>query len=108
MPDTTPQTRAVLDVLRERFRQISQEGWTPEHDDTHIGGELAVAAAAYASEAAAMDDERDPENPPDYWPWDASWWKSTDRRSDLIKAGALIIAEIERSDRAEAKAVDHG
>lgn len=36
------------------------------------------------------------------WPWDESWWKPTNRRRDLVKAGALILAEIERLDRAEA------
>jgi hypothetical protein len=28
------------------------------------------------------------------------WWKPTNRRRDLVKAGALILAEIERLDRA--------
>ena len=28
------------------------------------------------------------------------WWKPTDCRRDLVKAGALILAEIERLDRA--------
>ena len=38
------------------------------------------------------------------WPhtWDASWWKPKDRRRDLVRAGALIIAEIERLDRLDA------
>lgn len=35
------------------------------------------------------------------WPWNGRWWKPTNRRRDLIKAGALIVAEIERLDRAE-------
>lgn len=34
------------------------------------------------------------------WPWDASWWKPNARRRNLVKAGALILAEIERIDRA--------
>lgn len=37
---------------------------------------------------------------PSKWPWDAAWWKPTDRRRDLVKAAALLIAEIERIDRA--------
>ncbi|MNC99215.1 hypothetical protein D3C83_174210 [compost metagenome] len=35
------------------------------------------------------------------WPWEGCWWKPTGRRRDLVKAGALILAEIERLDRAE-------
>ena len=37
---------------------------------------------------------------PYYWPWDPAWWKPIDPRCDLVKAGALILAEIERIDRA--------
>lgn len=36
---------------------------------------------------------------PQRWPWDAGWWKPSDRRRNLVKAGALILAEIERLDR---------
>lgn len=35
------------------------------------------------------------------WPWSRAWWKPASRRRCLIKAGALILAEIERIDRAE-------
>jgi len=37
-------TKAALDVLAERRRQIEAEGWTPEHDDEHDAGALALAA----------------------------------------------------------------
>jgi hypothetical protein len=41
-------------------------------------------------------------NPPDGWPFDPSWWKpSNDRKANLIKAGALIAAEIDRLQRLE-------
>ena len=90
-------TQAARDVLAERQRQIIDEGWTPEHDDKeHLPGELALAAASYL-----CADERDA--PPAIWPWDWSWWKPRDRRRNLIKSGALILAEIERIDRAQAK-----
>ena len=36
----------------------------------------------------------------DLWPWAASWWKPKNRRRDLVRAAALIVAEIERIDRA--------
>ncbi|MFN3321313.1 MAG: hypothetical protein ACK43M_21435, partial [Allorhizobium sp.] len=42
------------------------------------------------------------------WPWGIEWWKPTDRRRDLVKAGALIIAEIERLDRAATEGKDNG
>lgn len=86
---------AARDVLAERQRQISVEGWTPEHDDEHSFEEMAFAASCYA-----CADEG--EAPPAVWPWDWKWWKPKGRRRNLVKAGALILAEIERLDRATA------
>ena len=38
--------------------------------------------------------------PPERWPWDESWWKpSNDSIRNLVKAGALIAAEIDRLHR---------
>jgi hypothetical protein len=85
------------DVLAERQRQISEEGWTPEHDDAAQAGDLANAAACYAMTDPVMDPDRPA---PVDWPWSAKWWKPTTPRRDLVKAGALILAEIERLDRA--------
>ena len=91
-----PTTKAQIDVLAERARQIEVEGWTPEHDDQHRSGQLADAAARYAAAGGGtFPDERTAF----LWPWAASWWKPTNRRRDLVKAGALILAEIERLDR---------
>ena len=86
-------SQAVLDVAAERRRQIEAEGWTPEHDDEHVAGELATAGASYALVAVgygllALRT----------WPWPAGLKPTTPRR-DLVKAGALILAEIERLDR---------
>lgn len=85
----------------ERSRQIVVEGWSPGHDDSHDCGEMAMAAAAYA----LPDDYRgccDPDAPL-HWPWAAEWWKPSpdDRIRELVKAGALIVAEIERLQRQE-------
>jgi hypothetical protein len=96
-------TAAARDVLAERRRQVEQEGWTPAHDDAHSTGDMALAAACYA---AADNENYPPAEPPDLWPWDANWWKPTDERRNLVKAGALILAEIERLDRAAARAGD--
>ncbi|HEI8998088.1 TPA: ead/Ea22-like family protein [Citrobacter koseri] len=88
---------AILDVIAERQRQQSVEGWTPEHDDEHGNGELAMAAVCYINETGTVNRNG---GKPWGWPWDASWWKPTNPRRDLVKAGALILAEIERIDRA--------
>ncbi len=102
---------AVADVLAERRRQVEAEGWTPAHDDAHDRQELAAAAACYAHPSPSMTKFRTegyggalhdyPRQVPSDWPWHPQWWKPTDRRRDLVKAGALVLAEIERLDRAE-------
>ncbi|MGK1465694.1 ead/Ea22-like family protein [Klebsiella pneumoniae] len=90
-------TVAAADVLAERKRQVSAEGWTPGHDDEYEHGELADAAGCYALSSELFDCAGEPPRP---WPWPDEWWKPTNRRRDLVKAGALILAEIERLDRA--------
>ncbi len=92
----TPQ--AWLDVQAERKRQVEVEGWTPEHDDEHNGGELADAAACYALSAAGWSTYAARER----WPWPLEWWKPSTARRDLVKACALALAEIERLDRVAA------
>jgi hypothetical protein len=90
-----PITDAARDVLDERKRQQSAEGWTPEHDDLHDTGELAIAAACYC---AAVGPSKTG-GTPIAWPW-PGFWKPKDRRNNLVRAAALLLAEIERLDRA--------
>ena len=101
------QSQAAIDVLAERKRQISIEGWAPEHDDEHSTGELARAAGAYALYAAASMSEHPGiwnslhRSAAGAWPWDGpSKANTSTERRNLVKAGALILAEIERLDRA--------
>ncbi|SHK52651.1 hypothetical protein [Halomonas caseinilytica] len=96
---------AIAEVLAERHRQVNQEGWSHEHDDSHHQGELAAAAGCYALHTCLMGRGKAQDTVPSPWPWDASWWKPTIARRNLIKAAALILAEIERLDRAAAKSV---
>lgn len=88
-------TAAAADVLAERQRQVTAEGWTTERDDGYQNSELADAAACYAIHAHNQGFST-----PAHWPWSQDWWKQTSPRRDLVKAGALILAEIERLDRA--------
>lgn len=96
-------------IAEERQRQMNVEGWTPEHDDEHSTGELALVASYYAmSEEQRFDElstDSDSKTPPTGFPWDAEWWKPTpeNRVRELQKAGALIAAEIDRLNRALAK-----
>jgi hypothetical protein len=105
---------AIADIAAERKRQIEKEGWSIEHDDDHDDGSLAKAAGCYALHAGGVKDivgkledhgtgvrGRTLEKIPRHWPWSAAWWKpKRNPRKDLVRAGALIVAEIERLDRA--------
>jgi hypothetical protein len=62
-------------IAQERERQVTEEGWSAEHDDGHVRAELAWAAVCYAA----------PANIP-----------NAERIRMLVKAGALIAAEIDR------------
>ena len=95
-------TAAAADVLAERRRQVEVEGWTAEHDDQHSRGEMAAAASAYVFRAHSPGFLRTELKPPHWWPWAREWWKPGDTRRMLVKAAALIIAEIERLDRISA------
>lgn len=90
-------TPAARDVLAERQRQISAEGWAPQRDDQYSDCELAAAAATYVlcTEPAQLK-----LHGLTVWPWRDYWWKPGKYRRNLEKAGALILAEMERLDRA--------
>jgi len=95
-------------IEEERQRQISQEGWTPEHDSAHRSGDLNDAAIVYAQAAAYQARGESHEMIQSAqkagmirWPWEDAWWKpSADQVKNLVKAGALIAAEIDRLQRA--------
>ena len=92
--------KAIEDIAAERQRQIEKEGWTAEHDDEHVHGDLSMAAAAYAASASGFPDWARRTFPSQ---WDDDWFKPSSPRRDLVKAGALIVAEIERLDRLATK-----
>lgn len=105
-------SKAAEDVMGERHRQIHAEGWTAKHDDQHSDGSMALAAACYALNAAVWADRPKAIPQSDYvrlanpgyrWPWAEKWWKPKSQRQDLVRAAALLLAEIDRLDRAEAK-----
>lgn len=109
-------------ISAERERQLSAEGWTAEHDDGHDDGSLALAACCYAAPVKLFQriDYADGVSYHDPWPWghggrgaggnpdkrfrgtagnvlpDPESYTDEQRLDLLIKAGALIAAEIDR------------
>ncbi len=112
----------IEQIVTERKRQIEEEGYGANHDDEHTDGSLALAAICYAApkkiyyieELAVGLQIYDP------WPWDLgdkrfecgdckvtlsnmvpepSTYTRDERIDLLVKAGALIAAEIDRLQR---------
>ena len=96
-----PVESAASDVLAERKRQIDAEGMSTAGDDSYQAAELPRAAAAYILSGSSED-------APYYWPWSKEWWKPRDGRKNYVRAAALLIAEIERIDRAMLAAAPKG
>ena len=81
-------------IAAERERQVSVEGWAPEHDDAHTTYEMTRAAVSYCFGIVNIYCVAN------WWPWDWKWFKpSDDPIRNLVKAGALIAAEIDRLQR---------
>ncbi|MDU5059512.1 MAG: hypothetical protein E6256_22275 [Pseudomonas aeruginosa] len=93
--------RAWLDVQAERRRQVEVEGYHGFRDNHYINYELSKAARAYIEVSWHALSGGLPCKKPESWPWMAGF-KWADGRTMLVKAGALILAEIERLDRAAA------
>lgn len=112
-------TSVYDEIAAERLRQVGK-GYDAAHDDGHVKGEIVMAAISFALRAT-----RDNGDTPIFagigfaplraernfgwigagglfWPWVEPFPWEDDRRTRLIKAGALIVAEIERLDRESA------
>ncbi len=100
-----PTDKVISDIAFERHRQIGLKAHSAEHDDEHEDGELAIAAACYAAPFEVLREyEFLGRGPQPAWPWCRSGHnrgprEGQTRREQLVKAGALIVAEIERLDR---------
>lgn len=106
----------IDEIASERKRQVEAEGYDAAHDDSHDKGELVLAACCYAApdRVYVKDDRASGFFFVDPWPWELHYDKrrydgnmvmpnyrnsSSRRRKLLVKAAALIVAEIERLDR---------
>ncbi len=90
-------------IWDERLRQINQEGYDSFHDDGEAEGQLSKSAMVYACP------EHQREQVMNFWSWDMQYLKPSSedtidgRIKNLIKAGALICAEIDRLERLKHK-----
>lgn len=92
-------TRAEKSVLAERARQRQQ--WDAHHDDELPAGDLAIAATVLAEPGDIFHvDEDEGTDPATPWAFRLLYKHREDRRRQLVIAAALLLAEIDRMDRA--------
>jgi hypothetical protein len=112
-------------IAAERQRQIKKERWTARHDDEHGDDSLVLAAICYAAPVRVFVQQEHSMGVSFMDPWPDSWSERWDKRGTygngfeagngvadpstytpeqrldlLVKAGALIAAEIDRQKRA--------
>lgn len=92
--DSLRRARGADLIREERRRQTDVEGYDATHDRHHTPQVLCRAAVGYAlhddpsklvADAAA-----------NLWPWAQDFWKPKDQLRNLVRAGALIAAAIDR------------
>lgn len=100
-------TQAEQDVLNERQKQRSK--WGDAHDDGHIYGAIRLAAASLACDGTDGHVEHpDGDKGENFDPWRlvrryGIHGSERDDRRKLVIAATLLLAEVERLDRAAAK-----
>jgi hypothetical protein len=94
-------------IAEERKEQKCREGYSDTHDDAHDMGELLHAAQSYimVADAQTKGVKLPPCFIPKFWPWERDDWKPKDRMANLVRAGALIAAEIDRVQRQHVAAI---
>lgn len=92
-------------ITEERQRQITEKGWTQEHDDTHADGALAFNAAILCTEHLGVTVET-------IDGVDIAWFELEKKKKPTVEwltiAGALIAAEIDRILRKKSAAANGG
>jgi hypothetical protein len=105
MPRPTMDPPSVTDVLLERKRQIEELGHTAGKDDQYRSAELVRGAICYCLNVVAYWGFGSPFIAEfstwmgRLWPWGHFYIKPRSPRRDLVKACALLLAEIDRLDR---------
>ena len=109
MSDLTNRLDGAKAIAYERTRQVIQEGYDLDGDDRYVRNQLVDAAICYATKPEYRNnhlidvglDRQRLKRVPVRWPWPPEAWNPSpaDRRRELVKAGALIAAEIDRLDR---------
>lgn len=112
--EALPELPGLGAIRRERLRQIYHLGHTPNHDAAYTQGQLVSGAATYLEAARIQEmfgDDPDDEQKAAIaaqldevveknWPWEeCSPNLSSGSLDNLVKAGAMIAAELDRREQ---------
>ena len=86
-------TTGAYMIAVERERQVKDEGYNAEHDQAHAPMTLAKAAVSYI---LCNDEKKRKIAKNTYWPWEDKYYKPSDMKRNLVRAGALVAAAIDR------------
>lgn len=93
--------RDALEMIRDERQRQAANGYSEEHDDSLTTGLLAQLGACYAAGSVHLTQALDATGS-SYWPsdWNCGLLEGPTRLRQLVIAGAFIVAEIERLQRA--------
>jgi len=103
VPIHAPGCAIASEIATLRSLQLLNLPETIEQEDGMVDGELASAGAVYA---LAHGSHREAERATVFnwfWPWQSEAFGLSTHRATLLHAASLLVAEIERIDRAAAK-----
>ncbi len=95
-------TRGGLEMLAERARHLSEEGFTDQHDDAHDDVSLIAKAMAYLQDVMLREQGLPgfQGTPPEYWTGKPEEWKPKREILHQIRvAGSILIAAADRKYR---------
>lgn len=79
-------------IASERYRQIKEEGYSHAADNREDVMNFILAAEAYINSAEGFAVPQGVQ----IWPWEDKYFKPRQMKQDLIRAGALIAAALDR------------
>lgn len=84
--------KTAIDLIKEeREKQITKYGYTTTHDRNYPNGTVLRGALAYLNAAIYSSSVGEED-----WPFDKNYFNSEGELKDLVKAAAMIVAEIDK------------
>jgi hypothetical protein len=90
----------ILEMARERRRQVEEKNFTAQHDDHHSPEDLLAAGKCYIEYSHWDLTGSTGDTPPFDWPWKEEEWKPEESAlENMVKGGALVAAAYDRLTR---------